>query len=346
MTAELKLFDKGLGLALQTTHAYAILIPAVLFEHDLPALTVFFQERQARRHAQGYAAEDAATLALFDISIAQHQGGLVAGKPVPDPTIKDLLHFDLFPRLINRQDQAAMRFAPMVNSRPGVYPIVDRYDLLEPLMDAGAQLIQLRIKSDQLTPAIDQSIRSAIRLSEKYPASQLFINDYWQSAIEHGAYGIHLGQEDLQIADLSAIEAAGIRLGVSSHAFWEVARAATLSPSYIACGPVFPTRAKAMPWIAQGTDNLTYWTALLPFPVIGIGGINAENLPVIHATGCAGASVIQAVVSASDPALAYQALQGQWQGLDQDQAPRSLLKSGADPSEPAAIRLAKPTLPL
>jgi len=353
MTAELKLFDQGVGLLLQTSHAHAILFPSVALKHDLPVLKELFQERQIKRHAQGYAEEDAATLALFDISIAQHQGELAPGRIVPEPTIHELLQFNLFPRLVDQQDQGAqldhpdqtaLRFAPMINTRPGVYPIVDQLDLLARLMDAGAEIIQLRIKSEQLTPEIDQSIKAAIRAAEKYPACQLFINDFWQSAIEHGAYGIHLGQEDLQIADLSAIESAGIRLGVSSHAFWEVARAAMLNPSYIACGPVFPTRAKAMPWIAQGTDNLAYWTALLPFPVIGIGGIDADNLSAIHATGCAGASIIQAVVTAADPAKAYQALQTQWRKYDQEQVPVTSQARGAERSAPASIRLAKPTL--
>lgn len=117
-----------------------------------------------------------------------------------------------------------------------------------------------------------------------------------------------------------------------------------LNPSYIACGPVFPTRAKVMPWIAQGTDNLAYWTALLPFPVIGIGGVDAGNLSAIHTTGCAGASIIQAVVSAADPANAYQALQTQWRKYDEDQVPTTTQSHDTNRSTSAPIRLAKPTL--
>ncbi|MBU6143739.1 MAG: thiamine phosphate synthase, partial [Betaproteobacteria bacterium] len=100
--------------------------------------------------------------------------------------------------------------------------------------------------------------------------------------------------------------------GVSSHAFWEVARALSIRPSYVACGPLFPTRAKAMPWIAQGIDNLRYWVRLIPHPVIGIGGVNGQNLASIRATGCASASVIQAIVGADNPIQAFKSLRQQW----------------------------------
>ena len=90
----------------------------------------------------------------------------------------------------------------------------------------------------------------------------MFINDYWRQAIDAGAYGVHLGQEDLDIADIGAIAAAGLRLGVSTHSYYEIARAHALSPSYIAIGPVYPTTSKVMRFGAQGLTQLKRWVVI------------------------------------------------------------------------------------
>ncbi len=332
----------GVVVELHTPHAKAHLIPALPLDLMSSSMRAYFDQRLAARQQQGYVEADAATLAVFDCSIAQAKGILKTWAPaMPEPQPHELLQFQLFPQLKD-QDSAfaysAPNFARLLNPTPGIYPIVDSTAELEPLMAAGAEIIQLRIKSDSLTPAIEQEIRRAVSIASHYPRSQLFINDYWQTAIECGAYGVHLGQEDLLCADLGAIARAGLRLGVSSHAFWEVARAATLFPSYIACGPVFPTRAKAMPWIPQGVDNLRYWSALLPFPVIGIGGINTDNLKEIAATGCGSASVIAAITNSPEPAKAFAALKAQWHSCLQDQAQQQ------SRTTQQAVALARPTL--
>ncbi len=139
--------------------------------------------------------------------------------------------------------------------------------------------------------------------------AQLFINDHWQIAIDEGAYGVHLGQEDLQTADLAGIAQAGLRLGISSHAYWEVCRAWALRPSYIACGPIHPTQAKAMPWIAQGNGNLAYWCKLLPTPVVGIAGMDVVRAEQALQCGVAGVAVISAITSAGLPEMAIAQLQ-------------------------------------
>lgn len=349
----------GVVVQLHTAHAKAHLIPALPLDLMSSPIKAYFDERLAVRQQQGYVEEDAATLAVFDCSIAQAKGMLKTFAPVlPEPQPHELLQFQLFPQLRDQSHlsttnqsgnslahdadsapaDSTLNFARLVNPSPGIYPIVDSAAQLEPLMAAGSEIIQLRIKSESLTPAIEQDIRRAVSIASRYPRSQLFINDYWQSAIDCGAYGVHLGQEDLLCADLGAIARAGLRLGVSSHAFWEVARAATLCPSYIACGPVFPTRAKAMPWIPQGVDNLRYWSALLPFPVIGIGGINTENLKEIAATGCSSASVIAAITNSPQPDKALAILQAEWLRYQQSQTPKE-----QPPTRKAAV-LARPTL--
>lgn len=139
---------------------------------------------------------------------------------------------------------------PLTAARLGLYPVVDSVIWIERLLAAGVRTIQLRIK-DLPEAAVEQDIAAAIELGKRYQA-RLFINDYWRLAIQHGAYGVHLGQEDLAIADLDAIHRAGLRLGLSTHDDAELDRALAERPSYIALGHVFPTQTKAMPSSPQG----------------------------------------------------------------------------------------------
>jgi thiamine-phosphate diphosphorylase len=258
---------------------------------------------------QTYVLEDACVLALFEVA----SGSASTADFLRGPHLD---HRDMPIWRDTRGDRSyptpTSAFPAMRDPAPGIYPIVEDLNQLQCMLDAGARILQLRIKSERLTHELRHTIAMAIRTAERYPECQLFINDHWEAALASGAYGVHLGQEDLLVADLAGLQRAGLRLGVSSHSFWEVARALSLQPSYVACGPLFPTRAKAMPWIPQGIDNLRYWVRLLPQPVIGIGGVQMDRLAAIRHTGCAAASVIQAIVSDADPADAFRRLQQLW----------------------------------
>lgn len=143
---------------------------------------------------------------------------------------------------------------PPVPFRLGLYPVVDSVQWIERLLDAGVRTLQLRIK-DQRDEEVEADVVAAIALGRRYNA-RLFINDYWRLAIKHQAYGVHLGQEDLQATDLNAIRAAGLRLGVSTHDDMEIDVALAARPSYIALGHVFPTQTKQMPSAPQGLEQL------------------------------------------------------------------------------------------
>ncbi len=147
---------------------------------------------------------------------------------------------------------------PPVPFRLGLYPVVDSVQWIERLLDAGVRTLQLRIK-DRRDKEVEADVVAAIALGRRYNA-RLFINDYWRLAIKHQAYGVHLGQEDLQATDLSAIRAAGLRLGVSTHDDMEIDVALAARPSYIALGHVFPTQTKQMPSAPQGWNS---WHGML-----------------------------------------------------------------------------------
>ncbi len=189
---------------------------------------------------------------------------------------------------------------PRCHKPLGLYPIFERASWLERILPLGITVAQLRIK-DLQGAALKQEIQTAVDIAKQYDC-QLFINDYWQLAIECGAYGVHLGQEDIDDADLCAIAEAGLRLGLSSHCFYEVARAKTINPSYIAFGPVYETQTKDMPWVPQGPQALYYWRALLPdMPMVAIGGIHGERFDAVKATGVDSIAMISAITEADNP---------------------------------------------
>ncbi|WP_145515000.1 thiamine phosphate synthase [Yersinia massiliensis] len=183
--------------------------------------------------------------------------------------------------------------------RLGLYPVVDSLVWITRLLASGVTTIQLRIK-DLDDKQVEQDIAAAIELGKRYNA-RLFINDYWRLAIKHGAYGVHLGQEDLEIADLAAIQQAGLRLGVSTHDEHELALARELRPSYIALGHIFPTQTKQMPSSPQGIAALTRQVFNTPdYPTVAIGGINLERVPEVVASGVGSVAVVSAITQAAD----------------------------------------------
>ena len=195
--------------------------------------------------------------------------------------------------------QQALDVAPLIDTNLGLYAVVDSANWVQKVLDAGVRTVQLRIKDPHQATLRDEIARSVA--TARRVGAQLFINDHWQLAIEANAYGVHLGQEDLADADLAAIAASGLRLGISTHAYWEVCRAWALRPSYIACGPIHATQAKAMPWLPQGNDNLAYWCSLLPLPVVAIAGMNVDRAREAANRGAAGVAVISAITAADSP---------------------------------------------
>lgn len=188
---------------------------------------------------------------------------------------------------------------PTVPRRLGLYPVVDSVEWIERLLEAGVKTIQLRIK-DQRDEEIESDVSAAIALGRRYDA-RVFINDYWQLAIKHQAYGVHLGQEDLETADLNAIRKAGLRLGVSTHDDMEIDVALAARPSYIALGHVFPTQTKQMPSAPQGLAQLArHIQRLGDYPTVAIGGISLDRAPAVLETGVGSIAVVSAITQAVD----------------------------------------------
>ena len=171
------------------------------------------------------------------------------------------------------------------------YPIFDSVQWLERMLPLGVKLVQLRIK-DTPEAELGGAIAQAQALCRRHGAV-LVVNDHWSLAIDTGCDWVHLGQEDLDTADLPAIRRAGLRLGVSTHDHAELDRALSLRPDYVALGPVYPTILKKMKWHQQGLDRVRAWKDLIgDIPLVAIGGMSVERAPGAFA---AGADIVSAV---------------------------------------------------
>lgn len=193
------------------------------------------------------------------------------------------------------------------------YPVVDSAQWVNRLGAAGARFIQLRVK-DMPEP----DLRTQVRLAQDYAARHdvcLVLNDYWQVALEEGVSYIHLGQEDLDTADMAAIRKAGLRVGISTHCHEELERALTFAPDYVALGPVWETRLKKMAFGPQGVEKLGEWKQRIgDIPLVAIGGVTLERAPLCLAAGADCVSAVSAFTQHEDPEGQVRAWQVATQG--------------------------------
>jgi len=181
-----------------------------------------------------------------------------------------------------------------------VYPIVDSAAWIRRLLPAGVRLVQLRIK-DRSAGELREEIRESRDLCARAGA-QLVVNDHWQLALEEGCDFVHLGQGDLDTADVPALRRAGVRIGVSTHDDAELARALGLAPDYVALGPIYPTLLKAMAFAPQGLGRIGEWRRRVgTIPLVAIGGITLERLPGVLAAGADSAAVVTDIVRNGNP---------------------------------------------
>jgi thiamine-phosphate pyrophosphorylase len=180
------------------------------------------------------------------------------------------------------------------------YPIVDSAAWVARLTGVGARLVQLRMK-DRDEAQVRRETRQAMAVCTKVGAV-LVVNDSWRIAIDEGAPWVHLGQGDLDGADIGAIRKAGVRLGVSTHDDAELKRALKLDPDYVALGPIYPTRLKAMAFAPQGLQRIGEWKRRVgAIPLVAIGGLTVERAKLCLAAGADIVSVVTDITLNSDP---------------------------------------------
>ena len=247
----------------------------------------------------GFIESDARVLGKAWSRMVQGDGGFNALKWPNRPE-----HFDLLPWTRNMNPNA---FAECPKHL-GLYGVMPDADWVKRMVDAELPTVQLRFKSDDRFK-IKKQIRAAVEAVQN-SNTLLFINDHWQEAIDAGAYGVHLGQEDMEIANLEEIRSAGLRLGLSTHGYAEMAYADRFCPSYIAMGAVFPTNLKKMPTVPQGLGRLYQYAKLMShYPLVAIGGIDQDSIRAVSKSGVGSVAVVRAITQAKDPKAAVKHLQ-------------------------------------
>ena len=189
---------------------------------------------------------------------------------------------------VNPQDLPHIRSSPRTLEFPscgstplGFYPIVDRLSWLERLLPLGSAPPSSASRIFKASSWRRKS-KPQFNLPENFSAdsSSMTIGN---SPFRMGLMAFTSGRKDLESADLAALAQAGLRLGISTHSFFEVARAHAFKPSYLAIGPLFETTCKAMRFGPQGVDALQRWRKILDYPLVAIGGISRES--PIHQRG-------------------------------------------------------------
>ena len=287
-----------------------------------------FASSAAAAMARGFVAPDALVLAKMATTFALRQGyaaGQGAG-PIAaragfgtDASLTPVMSWGEYSDFDSclRSLDGRQRPISFKNADIGLYAIVDSAERVASVLEAGVTTVQLRIK----TPAkadtawalrLDNELLAALAACRAAGAT-LVVNDHWQRARDMAMQdpaaarhlALHLGQEDLHALGArgrAELAATGLQLGISSHSLWELARARSLRPWYAACGPVWPTLTKDMPWRPQGLDNLAWWVHMAGTPVVAIGGIlEHAQAEAAAASGAAGVCIVRGL--GDDPAV-------------------------------------------
>jgi len=179
------------------------------------------------------------------------------------------------------------------------YPIVPDVDWVARLVPLGVRTIQLRVKG-RTNEDTRRQIAACLEICRD--RCQLIVNDYWREAIDAGAGYVHLGQEDLSCADLAALRTHDVAFGISTHSRKELETALAAKPNYVALGPIWGTKLKAMAWSPQGLERIAEWKRhISDLPLVAIGGITLDRAGSVLAAGAQSASVITDFLSHSDP---------------------------------------------
>jgi thiamine-phosphate pyrophosphorylase len=180
------------------------------------------------------------------------------------------------------------------------YPIVPDVGWLDRILPLGVRTVQLRVK-DAAPAVVARQIAAALEACRRH-GCQLIVNDYWREAIAAGADFVHLGQEDLAGADVAALKAKGVRLGISTHSHEELAIALAAKPDYVALGPIYETKLKVMKWAPQGLGRIGDWRRRIgDLPLVAIGGLTPERADAVLEAGADSLAVVTDFITHDDP---------------------------------------------
>lgn len=168
---------------------------------------------------------------------------------------------------------------------------------VEEALAAGVTLVQYRAKAADGGVLYTEACRLK-ELCDKYSVP-LIINDRLDIALAVGAAGVHLGQDDLPCAVARRLLGEKFIIGVSAHNPAEAVQAVSEGADYLGCGAVFGTATKHD--VAKlGLENLRAIRKAVAVPMVGIGGITADNYAEVLATGADGAAIVSGILAQDD----------------------------------------------
>ncbi len=197
-----------------------------------------------------------------------------------------------------------------MNLKPKIeplYPLCDNsfspqyshLELAQAYLRGGAKIIQLRMKDAELSK-VREVAKLILKEKEKYSFT-FILNDYVELALELEIDGIHVGENDLPIAEIRRMIGANAHkplLGYSSHSIEEAKQAVSDGADYVAFGAIFPTKTKGPGHPVQGIEKLKQLVKEIPVPVVAIGGITRENIDSVLETGVDSIAMITALTQA------------------------------------------------
>ncbi|MEZ5990922.1 MAG: thiamine phosphate synthase [Planctomycetota bacterium] len=206
---------------------------------------------------------------------------------------------------VNAPRRAILRESPVMALFSGALTRNDWRDVLTSLLDNGARLFQLREK-DESTAGFRQFAEAFIAHVESYGAL-VVINDRADVAHAVAAHGVHLGQDDLPVADSRKILGPAAMIGVSTHNLAEAKQAEQMGADYVGLGAMFHTETKKVQSKA-GPSLVSQVQPELQIPVFCIGGINRANVAELVGHGARHIAVSSALLNAPDPGAEYKLL--------------------------------------
>ena len=197
----------------------------------------------------------------------------------------------------------------------GIYPLADddprwRHALkpqIEAALAGGARVVQLRLKHTSDRDALPLCRWAVARAVES--GAVIVVNDRFDLACLSGAWGVHLGQDDVAPEQVPDDIRARLVVGLSTHTLEQVRESRDRPVDYIGFGSVFGTLSKTSEYGPRGSASLAEAVREAGRPVVAIGGVTLQRIDEVVAAGAAAAAVISAVADAPDPVRATRELQ-------------------------------------
>lgn len=178
-----------------------------------------------------------------------------------------------------------------------LYAIVGSMERARFMLESGVPYLQLRFKEQPLAPHGEE----IARWPREFPRTRVIVNDDLEFALAVGAWGVHLGQQDVRRYYPSMLQHLPLYLGISTHSDAEIERALTYRPAMLGFGPVFATGSKTTAHAPQGVERLGGVVRRVPLPVVAIGGITPHTAGEVAATGVAMVAMIAGLADVTAP---------------------------------------------